>query len=121
MDVNSLESKNRGLRDILAQIGIKTTNVSTGKVKTQEIREVDHFSSTMRVGLAQQTQQQLDNSRVVLKQERSHLQAPSDVTGALHVSTLKNTTYRDRVDEHASQFGKKVIDESKIVERVSTY
>jgi len=48
-------------------------------------------------------------------------QNPTDISGARHVSTLKNTTYRDRVDEYAQQFGKKLIDESKIVERVSTY
>jgi len=56
VDVKSLENKNRRLRDILAQIGIKTTKVSTGKIKTEEIRECDHFQSTMRIGLEQQTQ-----------------------------------------------------------------
>lgn len=54
-DVRSLESKNRRLREILSQLGINTVNVSTGVVKTEEIKEVDHFKSNVRVPLSSQT------------------------------------------------------------------
>lgn len=33
-DVQSLEYKNRGLREILTQIGIKTGTIMTGNIKT---------------------------------------------------------------------------------------
>ncbi len=49
------------------------------------------------------------------------MQAPTDISGARHVSTLKNTTYKNRPDENLKNFGKKVIDENKIVQRISTY
>lgn len=47
-------------------------------------------------------------------------QMPSDITGARHVSTVRNTTYKERHDGYQN-WGQKNIDESKIVERVSTY
>lgn len=50
-DVRSLEQKNRRLREILAQIGVSTVNVTTGNVKTQEMRDVEHFSNLRRVSL----------------------------------------------------------------------
>lgn len=47
-------------------------------------------------------------------------QAPSDITGARHISTLRNTSYRER-DQGNYQYGVKNIDESRVVEKVSTY
>lgn len=58
--------------------------------------------------------------RSVIGQEYSRNQAPSDITGARHVSTVRNTTYQER-EEGYKNWGQKNIDESKIVERVSTY
>lgn len=105
----------------MAQIGIKTGQVVTGNVRTQELREVEHFGHTERVALDHQTKQQLEHGRQVIKQERSLNQAPTDVTGARHLSTLKNSSYRRENDDNQYSYGQKRVDESRVVEKVSTY
>ena len=47
----------------MAQIGIKTGNVMTGNVRTQELRDVEHFGHTERVPLEHQTKEQLVQGR----------------------------------------------------------
>ena len=48
-------------------------------------------------------------------------QAPTDVHGMRNVESLRNTSYRERPNENLEKFGKKLVDESKIVQKVSTY
>lgn len=119
-DVQGLEYKNRKLRDILAQIGIKTGTIQTGHVRTQELRDVEHFGHTERVPLEHQTKEQIKQGRSIIKQEYSRTQAPTDPHGARHVSTVKNTSYFREEDEQRA-FGQKVIDESRVVEKTFTY
>lgn len=63
----------------------------------------------------------MDRSRVVLRQERSTNQAPTDISGVRHISTLKHTSYKERTDDNHTRYGQKNIDESNIIKRVSTY
>ena len=68
MDVRQLEEKNKRLRSILSKIGVSTVGITTGHVKTEEIREVDHYKSNVRVPLSSMTQQQIDQSRIIKRQ-----------------------------------------------------
>ncbi len=120
-DVSALEQKNQRLRAILAKIGVSTTNITTGHIKTEEIREVDHYKSTVHVPLSSMTQTEIDDGRHVSRQEKSMKQTPTDITGVMHISQLKKTSYREREDPNQDRFGKKNVDESNIVKRISTY
>lgn len=104
----------------MAQIGIKTGTIQTGYVKTQEIRDVEHFGHTERVPLENQTKEQIKQGRNIIKQEYSSHQAPTDHGGARHVSTVKNSSYYREADEQRP-WGQKVIDESRVVEKTFTY
>ncbi len=41
-DVHKLRQKNNRLRGVLQQMGVKTVNVTTGKIETKELKEVRH-------------------------------------------------------------------------------
>ena len=70
------------------------------------------------------TKQQTEQSRIVKRQERSINQGPTDVRGIKHISTLRNTSYKDYRKESGYQqvpIGIKNVDNDRIVSRVSTY
>lgn len=48
-------------------------------------------------------------------------QAPTDVSGVRHLSTLKNSSYRRDHDDNQHAYGQKNVDESRVVEKISTY
>lgn len=68
--------KNQRLRDVLSKMGYKTVNVTTGNTRTEEIRDVEHFSSTVYQPLKESS---VNKERVLNKTVVRQDQSGSDV------------------------------------------
>jgi len=55
------------LRQVLENLGFRTSNVTTGKVETQEIRDVEHFKHTIREPIKES---RVNESRVLGRTQR---------------------------------------------------
>ena len=75
-DVRSLQQKNQRLRQVLSTIGCKTTNVTTGQVRTEEIRDVEHLTSTVHHPLKES---RVNESRVLSTNQRRSEYVPQEV------------------------------------------
>ena len=85
-DVRSLEDKNRRLRDVLAKIGISTTNVSTGNIKTTTIND------EIRTSVYRQAEPGIDTSHVIRSTSQRRESARNVSKSPAPVRTTTNYT-----------------------------
>ena len=97
-DVQEMEGKNRRLREVLTSMGVTTTQAYDGAVTVVENREVEYQLQHERVALEQQSKQELEQQRVVVGQQYSMRQVPTDISNAIPVDQLRNSSYRDIKD-----------------------
>ncbi len=88
-DVSTLQHKNTRLRQVLENLGFRTSNVTTGKIETQEIRDVEHFKHTIREPIKQSM---VNESRVLGRTQR-RTDTPQEVQSQLRTSNY-NTQYQ---------------------------
>jgi hypothetical protein len=72
------------LRNVLENLGFRTTNVTTGQTRTQEIKDVEHFKTTIYEKLDQSN---LKESRQMGKTQR-RTDTPIEVQEVLRKSQL---------------------------------
>lgn len=87
-DVNTLQHKNARLRQVLENLGFRTSNVTTGKIETQEIRDVEHFKHTIREPIKES---RVNESRVLGRTQR-RTDTPVEVQEGIRRSQFGVTT-----------------------------